>query len=171
MSTDLAVSQEVMRRGVELAKTIQARRATSEEIAEFKRLLPHTWRSFADLTAANENKLISIVTTNKPENAHKRLAIGENVRQVKAGLGYEQSSMMERLIIDQVALAWLRVQVADFLASHATEQSQQAHFDRRANVAQGRFLRSCTTLAKIRKIMTQTPALQINIAQNQVNTV
>ena len=46
------------------------------------------------------------------------------------------------------------------------------YWDRRLSAAQKRFTRACETLARVRKLSLNTPALQFNIAANggqQVN--
>lgn len=94
----------------------------------------------------------------------------------KAQLGYQAATPLERLLIDQVGLCWLRLQIAEM--SYAGADSRRAtlrlaeldYWERRLNASQRRFLRAMETLARIRKLASRTPEiLQINIAQQQVN--
>ncbi len=154
----------------ELARVIKSRQATKEQVIEFKELLPNVWRSLMDITKQNENQVIGLIMGDVEGQAVERLVMQQNIVELKKGLGYNEASTLERLMIDQIALAWLRLQVFDYQSSGAQDRSLQKHLDQRAQVAHSRFTKACAGLAKIRKMMIQTPALQINIANQQVVT-
>jgi hypothetical protein len=70
-----------------------------------------------------------------------------------------------------VAACWLQVQDADIRAARANDVSpRQAEFhQRRMDAANRRYLAALKALALVRKLA--LPALQINVARNQVNVV
>lgn len=153
----------------ELAKRVRVPDPSKADIQAFKDTLPYVSLAFADLARANEQSLAKLATS---EHDHAlRLTIEYNLDQMRKDLGYNQSSAMERLIIDQVVLSWLRMQVTEHKLTGHTEVRMIEFYDKRANAAQQRFIRACESLAKMRKMMAKTPALQINIANQQVNQI
>lgn len=90
--------------------------------------------------------------------------------EVKDELGYQDAPPLERLLIEQVILCWLRHNMLEMKYTTAyTESSTMPVWEgdllnKRLSASQRRFLRACETLARVRKIIRRTPALQINIA-------
>lgn len=81
---------------------------------------------------------------------------------------------LERLLVAQVALSWLKLAVTEYQHSHfllnGGETIHKCDFwERRLSSAQRRYLRACETLARVRRL--QLPAVQVNIAEQQVNQV
>ena len=79
--------------------------------------------------------------------------------------------MLERLVIDHIALCWLRLQMVEQLhvakTSHDFWPSWGDFWDRRLSATQRRFLRAVETLARLRKL---TPAgVQVETGDKQVN--
>ncbi len=83
-------------------------------------------------------------------------------------LGYVGAPILEQLLIQQAALCWLRLSLVELQYSHVMKQTITltlgAHWERRLTAAQRRFTRACETLARVRKLSRNTPALQFNIA-------
>jgi hypothetical protein len=91
-------------------------------------------------------------------------------------LGYEESPPLERILIEQILVCWVNLYVLEINSatklceSHSTETG--LYWDRRLTGAQRRFRRASESLARIRKLSRNTPALQFNIATSggqQVN--
>jgi hypothetical protein len=79
-------------------------------------------------------------------------------------------SALERLLAERVVATWLQVQVIEGL--HAVGMKgetpiQDDHRQKRLDQAHRRHLSAIRTLAQIRKL---GPAVQINIAEKQINT-
>ena len=103
-----------------------------------------------------------------------REIIKGNYEGLKRDLGYESASTLERILIGQVALTWLRLNILEqaytqnTMTNGETFTTESGNFwDRRLSAAQRRHLRACETLARVRKM--GIAALQVNIAQQQVN--
>lgn len=102
-------------------------------------------------------------------------SVGAYVDHIANELGYESAPMLERLLIDQVVICWLRLYQIDMAYSQIRSGGwltidQGVYYERRLSAAQRRFLRACTTLARIRKMAGRTPELmQLNIGAQQVN--
>jgi len=87
-------------------------------------------------------------------------------------LGHAESSCLEQLLVEQVALCWLRHNELERrytkVSSSGVQTIAQAdYWERRLSASQRRYLRACETLARIRKM--QLPMMQVNIGQHQVN--
>ncbi len=83
----------------------------------------------------------------------------------------DDPSPLERLLAQRVAATWLQVQF--FEGIYATTMSkgmtlaQADYHQRRIDKAHGRHLSAIRALAQVRKM---GPAIQINIAEQQINT-
>ena len=90
-------------------------------------------------------------------------------------LGYSEAAPLEKLLIWQVCLAWVRLAITERYYTGTidnTTLTKAIFYDKRLNAAQRCFLRACETLARVRKLASRTPeVLQVNIANQQVNQV
>lgn len=70
--------------------------------------------------------------------------------------------------LKQAALCWLKLSLVELSYSSVMKQSISltlgVYWEKRLTSAQRRFTRSCETLARVRKLSRNTPALQVNIA-------
>jgi hypothetical protein len=114
------------------------------------------------------------------ENAHATAALKEcwkhRLQVLKKDLGYDVAPMLEQLLIQQAALCWLKLNLVELGYSNTMKQSITLtlgmYWEKRLSAAQRRFTRACETLARVRKLSRNTPALQFNIATSggqQVN--
>jgi hypothetical protein len=87
---------------------------------------------------------------------------------LKKDLGYDDAALLEKLLIQQVALCWLKLNLVELTYSVTMAQSITltlgVYWEKRLTAAQRRFTRACETLARVRKLSRNTPALQLNIA-------
>ena len=95
---------------------------------------------------------------------------------LKKDLGYDEAPLLEKLLIQQAALCWLKLNLVELSYSGTMAQSITLtlgmYWEKRLSAAQMRFTRACETLARVRKLSRNTPALQFNIAASggqQVN--
>jgi hypothetical protein len=92
---------------------------------------------------------------------------------IKAGLGFDAASELERLLIDEIALCWLRLGEAEAMYSQvhsATHQPEKAAYaERRLSACLTRYTRSCEALARVRRL-SRGISLQVNIAGQQIVT-
>ena len=95
---------------------------------------------------------------------------------LKKDLGYDDAPLLEKLLIQQAALCWLKLNLVELSYSNTMVQSITLtlgmYREKRLSAAQRRFTRACETLARVRKLSRNTPALQFNIATSggqQVN--
>ena len=83
----------------------------------------------------------------------------------------DDPSPVERLLADRVALCWLALHDAEIRFAQAKDLTiKQAEFwQKRIDCAHRRYLSAIKTLATVRRLA--FPALQVNIARKQVNTI
>ena len=77
---------------------------------------------------------------------------------------------IETLLVDRIVLCWLHLHLVDaFYAQNMQRLSiQQLDFhERRVSLSQRRYLSAIRTLAHVRRL--QVPAVQVNIAGQQIN--
>lgn len=141
-----------------------------EIVREALREYPGLWQAVGDL--ADQAASVIVQSVNAAPVA--REIVKGNYEGLKRDLGWESASPLERILIGQVALTWLRLNILEQAYTQNTMTSgetfglESGHFwDRRLSAAQRRHLRACETLARIRKM--GIAALQVNIARQQVN--
>lgn len=100
-------------------------------------------------------------------------------RIMRAELGYDRASMVERMLIDHLAMCWLRLQVVE-LGSIAylddverllpgRQRTWQLWQDQQLVAAQTRYLRALTTLQRLRT--KPLPPVQVNLVDRQLNVL
>jgi hypothetical protein len=99
------------------------------------------------------------------------IAVRRQAEQMARELGAEQASPLERLLIDQVVIAWLRWQSVEWTYQRNFEQSitltKAFYLEKRLTAAHRRYLQAIESLARVRRLLARAP-VQINIAQQQV---
>jgi hypothetical protein len=87
---------------------------------------------------------------------------------MEKALGYTDAPRLEKMLIDTVMLAWLRLQEFEFIFTNLDREgmslSKGAFWEKRLSAAQARYLRAVEALAKVRKLARRDPALQLNVA-------
>jgi hypothetical protein len=125
------------------------------------------WR-LRNLGKVAERLLINEMTREEDMGAKEMME--HQLESMRSEIAGEDPSALELLLTERIVATWLQVQLfeslyATNLGKHTLAQGNyyQKHLDR----AHGRHLSAVRTLAQIRKI---GPAMQINIAEKQINT-
>jgi hypothetical protein len=136
---------------------------------------PDLWRYFGDLTDLETDKLIRDAWCG---NVGAQESVKIAVEHLKVDMGYPEASPLERLAINEIVIAWVRlseVQNRHTSAMHnrnGTRHETAEFWDRRLMYSQRRYLRACESLARIRKLSKRVSIIQVNVAENggqQVN--
>lgn len=100
----------------------------------------------------------------------RRDAVNKTIDTWRAELLGPDPSPLERLLVDRILVCWLQVQAADrdCLAAEKLPAKQADYRQRTRDRAHRRLLSAVKTLATVRKLA--LPALQVNIADQQINT-
>jgi len=83
-------------------------------------------------------------------------AIGARCNQIKTELGYEESSPLERLLIQHVIVCWLRLHDCEFNfeAMRSTPSfAQGLYWEKKLSEHQRRYLRAVEALARVRRLL------------------
>ena len=100
-----------------------------------------------------------------------KLSLHQAAKSLQHELGDKEATPLERLLIQQVVMAWTRLAIVEYaytdVVSEKSSYQRLKYWDGRLNASQRRFLRASETLARIRKM--NLPAVQVNIAEQQVN--
>jgi hypothetical protein len=134
-----------------------------EDVEELRRELtahPRLWRF-----AGNTARLASDAAINRwNTTALVKESTKYGMETLRGELGYEASSPMERMLIEQVVLCWVNLNIMEWhhndrlAGSHLAEDG--LYWDRRLSTAQRRFTHACTSLARVRKLVQSTLAAQ-----------
>ena len=79
-------------------------------------------------------------------------------------------SSLEQLLVERIVICWLHLYYAETIyVQHMQELSlrQGEFYQQRISKAQARYLAAIRTLAQVRRL--GVPAVQVNIAEQQVN--
>lgn len=167
--------QELMER----FESIDAENLTDSDIAFAQELyvdFPEIWNTLSDMAREAENKLID--NNYQQIDIFGRKQIENGLRKFRSDLSYSTSSALEKTLIDQILICWLRLYFVEDKVSNLSKSSHPVRevefWDKRQNAAQMRFLRATESLARIKRMKIVFPQVQINIAKqggNQINIV
>lgn len=140
-------------------------RPSQAELAQLARAcdsLPRVYRfagnlmQQATLQLTNQNAAITLT------EGHRQV-IGRYVQQLRRDLGYDNAPALERLLIEQIVLTWLRLGLAE---QHLTSVQgrgsldQLRFYEQKLSACQSRHLRAIESLARVRKLGV---TLQVNV--------
>ena len=134
----------------------EAKLGNAEVLPQIRRILhahPKLGKHFGDLAGQVEAKWIGMLAGNDP---CVRESLVRRVDELRAELLGEQTSPLERLLVERVVIGWLMTRYFDAAVSLATEgvPTTQARFlDQQLHRAQKRHTESIRALAKLRKLM------------------
>ena len=114
----------------------------------------------------NEFELIfNTVLTKKATYMH--------MADMRVDMGYDQSSAIEKGLIDNIVLCWLRLHICEFHYEKYTVNASIARalfWEKVLSATQKRYLRSVEALARIRKLQQPAPnPLTLALVKAQVN--
>jgi len=158
----------------DIVDRLQAGKGTKRDIERFKKELkevPDVLNVFNMAKIAQRQTLDTLCGKDQA----LKLANKYILKNIKQELGYEGSSQLEHLLIEQIILCHIRLYWVEYLKTANLKDGtmkQIQHWEKRLNANQRRYFRAIETLARVRKLASRTPEiLQVNIAQQQVNQV
>ena len=161
-----ALTSRNVRKACENAWSKALSKTASDEdnarLIELAKAHPDAFRRFTDMAKWAADAVIMGTGQNTRPAIHKLMV--DRFDQVRQDLGYEHSSVAERLLIDQVAVCYFRMNLAE--AEHSllkASSAERTYREQRLSAIQRRYLRSIETLTRVRKLV-QSPVVQVNIA-------
>jgi hypothetical protein len=174
--TELRTPNEIASSFVTLVRSVDTEKPKQQDIEALRECLqvvPDLWRALMDLVKVTEDRVMGEL--DMPRSMREGLGVG--LQHLKEELGYSTAPMLEKLLIEQVALCWLRQNITELRLARAADGGtlgQGEYWEKRLSATQRRYLRACETLARVRKLTLGTLALQVNIAAaggQQVNLI
>ncbi len=152
------------------AAEAQAEQERRTAVRQVLRDYPVIWSRTRKLLSSAERTLIEKVTPTEGSNG--RALLEHAVKGIRRDLGYQDAPMLEQLLIEQVAVAWLDLSIVHGQYAENAVQGHTltvgAYWDRRVSGAQARYLRAMEALARVRRLAMPQP-LQVNIGGQQIN--
>ena len=116
----------------------------------------------------------TVLETAVGKSAMAKEATERYVKKMKEEMNYEISSFVERLLIDEIIMRWLRLQVmeqAHYTSTTGSHSMKEGLYsEKRLHLTQKRYLDSIETLAKVRKMIAQTQAHGARMFKDLVET-
>lgn len=156
-----------------IVRKVDTAKPTADDVAAlgaFFHLHPHFWRLSGDLAEQAAMRLISDMKA--PRSMKEGMKAG--CAAIAAELTQSGDGALEGLLIRQIVAEWVRMAYIEYmfnaeLGSSETTFKRLDFWERQLSAAQRRYLRACETLARVRRL--GVPALQVNIAERQLNQV
>ena len=151
----------------------EAEEGTRKAVPEIREILRDNpdlaWRHI-DLAKVTEWHLINKIS--KDKDLATRETLSRQFAAMRAEIAGENPSPLERLLAERVVATWLQIQLFEGLYALSMSKSmtlaQGEYEQKRLDRAYKRHMTAIRTLAQIRKM---GPAVQINIADKQINTM
>lgn len=156
-----------------LVKRIDKGNPSPEDLQALSKELdrkPQLWRSIGNY----QNKVFKTVLREVDQSVVVRECGERHVEEMKTELGYHSSTFVEKMLIDEIIMRWLRLVMADNAYTIAVQQSHSVatgmYHEKRLGLAQKRYLRAIDTLARVRKMIAQTQAKGAEMFKNLMTT-
>jgi hypothetical protein len=171
MPDKVITENDEIRRFIQLHHKVDKKNPKAEDLEEFRRGLmkyPGLLVTFGDMARQAEFRLIEGLSVPKSSQEAMQLQL----QNIKRDLGYSTAPPLEKMLIEQVGLCWLRLSIVEL--KHAINTSGSSgiaradYWDRALSAAQRRHLRAVETLARVRRLL-RPNAVQVNIGAQQVN--
>jgi len=126
---------------------------------------------FDGTTAVSHNTLISVMNSVKMNPSGKIYFEGE-AAALRRSLGEATATPLEKLLIQDIAICWLRLQLMEqvYSLNYSSDNLSIAkadYLERRLSATHKRYLQSVETLARVRRLLSRA-GVQINVAGQQV---
>ena len=167
--------KEAHRDTVERLKELveKAAKGDKKPLPEIKKILKESpelaWQimDFAKYTEYHHTKMMV-----KEEGPGLKEVLKAQLAAMREEIAGDNPSPLERLLAERIVITWLQIQLFEGLyasnMSNGTMTIAQSNYNqKRIDQAYKRHLSTIKTLAQIRKL---GPAVQINIAEKQINT-
>lgn len=123
------------------------------------------WRQVGDYAGLVEKRLLE---SQAGSNLLFREGVERRLKEMRTELAGPTPTLLELMLVERVTACWLQVQIAELLYNRGGVSFEQAEHDQKVlDRAHKRHLSAIKTLATVRRL--QVPALQVNIAEKQVN--
>jgi hypothetical protein len=99
------------------------------------------------------------------------MVVATHCKELRVHLEYEQSTLLERLLIDHIVICWLRLYDCELRYESVRKDNptitQMQHWEKRLSAAQRRFLRASEALVRVRRLLKDPPSPALAILLKQ----
>lgn len=117
---------------------------------------PHIWENVGNI---GDRVMESIIKNDLGKNHLVYEATKKKLADLRDQLGWENSNQLEKVIIEQICLNWLRHNLLESVHSNKTRETHTVaignHWDKLLTQSQKRYLRAVESLAKVRKLLAE----------------
>jgi hypothetical protein len=130
---------------------------------------PNEWRRHGDLARQAMEKALD----NFWLGYYTKASVILGAEQLKAELGYDDAPASIRILIDHAVLCHVRLGMVEHLYSRmqVLRMDVVEHWERRLTLAQKRFTRAVTTLARVRALLARAETAQADAERAKVRTL
>jgi len=162
--------EEKIRKLKELYKKITPDSPDPKAVDELRRFIQENADLFWEKYSLSNDVILSLLKHPETDNKFK-LTVLETLKEIKRQLNYENSTIIEKMVIDSILVSWVRYEFLELIYSSSFDKASittqdRKHFDQLVTTAQMRMLRAQEALARLRKTGVN---LKIRIA-NKVET-
>lgn len=140
-------------------------------VLEACRTVPRLWEMLSILSGQAERAWVDLVVAATPHDQVARAVVEQDLRRKRREVAGEGATPLEELLAQRVALCWVAASFADEQYANKVRQGMSfkegEYYARRCEQANRNLLRSAEALARVRRLL--TPAIQLNVADKQVN--
>lgn len=139
-----------------IKRTNKANPSPADKAALQKYIAEHESTEIARIGDLSQYVTTAIITDVLKSTSHiTQVAIGEHMKAMATDLGHETASPLERLLIDNIMLTWLRYHVIEWSYNQVQQESsaRAERWDKRLSMAHRRYLRSLEALARVRRLL------------------
>lgn len=137
-----------------------------QTVADTPGAMPEEWR-------AATSAMVSLI--DEVAKGGSRACLLADLDMARREFEYESAPALERVVIDSILAARLRLAVVEHAyASKGFDTRTADYWETLLTNAQNRLLRAAESLARIRRLARNTPSIQLNLAGNggqQVNSI
>jgi len=153
-----------------LRKAAEGKKSGPElaHLREYVQKHPNVFDGYSAFADATLEEVIHSCTPSETNRIHLRA----EADALRRSLGSATAIPLERLLIDDVVLCWLRMQIFEqlYTANYATGSgvtlAKADYLERRLTATRRRYLQSIEALARVRGLLSRV-GVQVNIAQQQ----
>lgn len=154
-----------------LSKAAEGKKADStaiKNLQEYASKHPGLFNGFWLLTSSSMANVLDVGGIEERHKIHFR----EEAIALKRSLGSKTASPLEVLLIDDIALCWLRLQLLEHHYSSAFNAgnvtfARAEYLEKRLSATRRRYHQAIESLARVRALLARA-GVQINVAQQQV---
>ena len=140
--------------------------ADLESFREYLKRNPGIYSFVSEVASHVERRIIDEIN---PDQAYA-IYIETSIWQMRLEMGYDNAPIIERILIDNIINCWLRLISVELSPRKPLNFKREIREDR-LNTTQNRFRQACLTYIRVKKLISKTPALQINFTTGTAQQV